>query len=273
MGKEDYFISGFHDATIGDDGSVLDDIVYSKDLFCEEIHFKRSWMPLTHIARKSILVNISDAIAMNARPLYALLGLVIPKDFSYKELDELQKAFRDICSEYGVRIIGGDTTAGKSLMISVTIVSQTKDPLFRSSMKKGDLIAYTGNLGESKKGLMRLLRGGKLATCKRFISPNLRSEFLYEARKWLHAGLDISDGLSKDLSRMCKQSGYFDVKFFAPISRAKLCSGEEYEMLFAFAPKNLARIQAIAKKHRVPLNLVGRACRGKYSDRCKENHF
>ena len=86
MGKEEYFISKFTSATIGDDGAVIGDRVYSKDLFCEDIHFKRSWMSLAQIAKKSMLVNISDAIAMNATPKQALIGIVIPAHFSHKNL-------------------------------------------------------------------------------------------------------------------------------------------------------------------------------------------
>lgn len=166
MGKEEYFISKFQNATIGDDGAFIDGVVYSKDLFCEDIHFKRSWMSLKQIASKSMLVNISDAIAMNAKPLYALLGLSIPATFSFQHLDELAQGFNEVAKEYGVKIIGGDTTSGTKLMISVTIVSQTKNPIFRKSLKVGDFLAYTGDVGESKKGLTTLLRGGRLSSKK-----------------------------------------------------------------------------------------------------------
>ena len=77
--KESFFISLFDTKYIGDDGAVIGDTIYSKDLFCEDIHFKREWMSLEEISYKSMLINISDAIVMNAKPLYALIGIKIPK--------------------------------------------------------------------------------------------------------------------------------------------------------------------------------------------------
>ena len=93
MGKEAYFIKQFSSKYIGDDGAVLGKNIYSKDLFCEGIHFKREWMSLDKIAYKSMLVNISDAIAMNAKPDFALIGVVIPKTFTCKELSLLADGF------------------------------------------------------------------------------------------------------------------------------------------------------------------------------------
>jgi len=273
MNKEEYFISGFNSKKIGDDGAVIGSFVYSKDLFCEDIHFKLSWMSLKNIAIKSMLVNISDAIAMNAKPKQALLGLVIPSHFKLKQLHELSSGFEEISKKYNIEIIGGDTTSGDKLMISVTIISQTNKPIYRNNMKKGDLIAYTGTLGDSKKGLTKLLRGGKISSKNRFISPKLKADFFYDASKYVTAGLDISDGLSKDLSRLCKSSGKLGVKFSKKLSKNLCCSGEEYEMLFSFNSKNLEKIKSLAKKHRTPITIFAKACRGRYTSTCKENHF
>ncbi len=273
MNKEEYIISKFQSSKIGDDGAVIGDLVYSKDLFCENIHFKLSWMDLKHIAIKSMLVNISDAIAMNARPIQALIGLVIPSNFSLKQIQELSSGFKEISDKYNIEIIGGDTTSGEKLMISITIISQTKKPIYRTGMKKGNFIAYTGKIGNSKKDLTKLLREGKVSSNSRFITPILKADFFYEASKYVTAGLDISDGLSKDLSRLCKSSGNIGIKFFKKLSKNELCSGEEYEMLFSFAPKNLAKLKSIAKKHRIKLNIIGITCRGRYYSTCKEHHF
>lgn len=273
MSKEEYFISGFNSKKIGDDGAVIGSLVYSKDLFCEDIHFKLSWMSLKNIAIKSMLVNISDAIAMNAKPKQALLGLVIPSHFKLKELHELSSGFEEIAKKYNIEIIGGDTTSGDKLMISVTIISHTTKPMYRNNMRKGDLIAYTGTLGNSKKGLTKLLRGGKLSSKSKFITPSLKADFFYDASKYITAGLDISDGLSKDLSRLCKSSGKLGVKFSKKLSKNLLCSGEEYEMLFSFNSINLNKIKSLAKKHKTPITIFAKACRGKYTSTCKENHF
>jgi len=272
MNKEEYFISGFKSKKIGDDGAVIGNLVYSKDLFCEDIHFKLVWMSLKNIVIKSMLVNISDAIAMNAQPKQALLGLVIPPYFCASQLQELSKGFEEISQQYGIEIIGGDTTSGEKLMISVTIISQTKNPIYRHTMKNRDFIAYTGTLGESKQGLTKLLRGGKLHSKSRFVTPVLKGNFFYEASKYINAGLDISDGLSKDLSRLCK-STKLGIKFIKKLTKQELCSGEEYEMLFSFSPKNLAKIKSIAKKNRTKITIIAQAQKGKYHSQCKENHF
>ncbi len=273
MNKEEYLISNFKSKKIGDDGAVVGELVYSKDLFCEDIHFKLSWMSLKQIAIKSMLVNISDAIAMNAEPKQALIGLVVPSSFSLKQIEELSSGFTKISNQYKIEIIGGDTTSGKKLIISITIISQTKNPIYRHGMKKGDFVAYTGKLGESKKGLTKLLRGGKLSSKSRFITPSLKADFFYEASKFVSAGLDISDGLSKDLSRLCKSSGNKGVDFIKNFSKHELCSGEEYEMLFSFAPSNRAKIESLAKKHRVDITIFAKAKQGHYLSTCRENHF
>ena len=76
MNKEEYFIKQFSgNKVIGDDGAFIDGFVYSMDAFFENVHFKKEWMSLKQIAYKSMIVNISDAIVMNATPLYALLSV------------------------------------------------------------------------------------------------------------------------------------------------------------------------------------------------------
>ena len=86
MNKEDYFISLFKSKKIGDDGAVIGDYIYSNDAFFENVHFKKEWLSLDQIAYKAMIVNISDAIAMNAKPLYALLSIAIPSTYSKNDL-------------------------------------------------------------------------------------------------------------------------------------------------------------------------------------------
>lgn len=272
MSKEDYFISLFESKYIGDDGAVIKDMVFSKDLFCEDIHFKREWMSLKEIAAKSVLVNISDAIVMNAIPKQLLLGIKIPKEFNYKDIKELQSGFSEVCKEYDIDIIGGDTVAGDKLDISVTLISKCKVPVHRKGIKKGFLFAYTGTLGSSKKDLKKLQRKQKNHKNSKFIKPQLKAKFFYEASRYISSALDISDGLYKDLSRLAKinKTG---VEFFKKLPKCVACSGEEYEILFAFDKRYKKRILSLAKKYRVPLNIFAKAKRGKFKNSCKENHF
>ncbi len=270
--KESFFISLFPDTHIGDDGAVIGNTVYSKDLFCEEIHFRRSWFTLEQIAYKSMLVNISDAIVMNARPRYALIGIKIPSDFTTAQMQEIAKGFLRAAKEYGFEIIGGDTVAGERLDISVTLVSHTDRPICRNGVQIGDLIAYTGDIGTVKQDLETLLAGGSVAEDSKFITPRLKADFFYEAAPCIHAALDISDGLSKDLSRLSKASNV-GFEFIHSFNHERLCSGEEYEILFAFAPKEREKIEAIAAKHNTPITIFATATEGHYKSVCPPNHF
>ncbi len=272
MNKEDYFISLFKNRYIGDDGAVIDNIVYSKDLFCEDIHFKRDWMSLKEIAKKSVLVNISDAIVMNAKPVYLLLGIKIPKKFNYKQIRELNEGFKEISKEYGIKIIGGDTIAGDKLDISITLISKVKKPIKRKGIKKGFLFAYTGTLGESKKELKKLLQGKKILKNSKFIKPKLKDKFFYKASKYISSALDISDGLYKDLSRLT-YANKIGVKFIKKFKKSIACSGEEYEILFAFDKRYKDKILSMAKQTKTPITIFAKAKRGKFRSLCKENHF
>ena len=274
MSKEAFFISEFSSKHIGDDGAVVGDFVYSKDLFCEDIHFKRSWMSLEQIAQKSMLVNISDAVAMNAQPKYALIGVVMPKEFDYANLRELSTGFQNVARAYGIEIIGGDTTAGDTLMISITIIAKRPSKvLYRSGAKVGDLVAYTGTLGQSHKELTRLMRGGHVGKESRFMKPSLKAAFVSKATKHLNAGMDISDGLSKDLSRLLKASGNLGLHVKHQMPKRTLCSGEEYEMLLSFDARKKKIVERIAKQTRTKVTIVGKIARKHYVCRCKEHHF
>ena len=110
MNKENYFIKKIKNNNyIGDDGAVItkklkknENYIYSSDGFFQDVHFKTSWMSLEQIAIKSMLVNISDAIAMNAVPKYALLTIAIPKDYSKKQLKELANGFKKIAKKFNI---------------------------------------------------------------------------------------------------------------------------------------------------------------------------
>ncbi len=274
MNKEDYFIKQFdkNSSFIGDDGALVENLVYSNDAFFEDVHFKKDWFSLKQIARKAMLVNISDAIAMNAVPKYALLTVAFPKEYTKKDIKKLSQGFLEVAKEYGIEIIGGDTISNIKLDISVTIISKTNDAKLRNGIKKDDLICYTGDLGTCKKDLEKLLAGKKISKTSKFYEPKLKAEFFYEVSKYVNAAMDISDGLFFELERMSKQSKV-GFKFFDNISKEIACSGEEYELLFSFSPKHINKIEEIAKKHNVILNIFAKANKGKFRCDCKNHHF
>ncbi|MDD2266807.1 thiamine-phosphate kinase [Sulfuricurvum sp.] len=274
MNVENYFISTFRSSQkyIGDDGACIGKWVYSKDLFFENVHFKRKWLTPYQIGYKAMIINISDAVAMNATPKYALLGVAMPKSMSLHEMDELSRGMQEATSQYGVEIIGGDTIGNSKLDLSITIVSHASHPLLRRGIKKGDVIAYTGTIGQSAKELNYLLSGGKTHSKSRFVAPRLRQGFVRRSRRYLRAGMDISDGLFSDVEKLCSVNR-MRIRFEKKIAKKIGCSGEEYEMLIAFSPKRLSTIRRIAAVSRTPVTVVGKVQRGRFTNRCKRHHF
>ena len=272
MNKEDYLIQNLSSAYIGDDGAVVGDKIYSMDAFFENVHFKREWMSLGQIARKAMLVNLSDAVAMNAQPLYALITLSLPKDITTEDIDEISASLHKVAAEYSCEIIGGDTIAGERLDFSITIISESENPLTRKGLEEGYLLAYTGRLGESKKDLNRLFNGEKISDNSRFIEPILRSEFIEKSRPYLSVGMDISDGLFCDTNKLL---AYNDLGFepIIDIEDEVGSSGEEYEMLIGFDAKNREAIEKIANDLNVPLTLFAKVADNNRRFECVGHHF
>lgn len=274
MNAENYFISTFcsSGSYIGDDGALLGTWVYSKDLFFENVHFKRTWLSLYQIGYKAMIINISDAIAMNAIPKYALLGVAMPKSMSLSQMDELSSGIQAAAAQYSIEIIGGDTIGNSKLDLSVTIISKATAPLMRRGLKRGDILAYTGKIGKSAKQLRYLLAGGRVHTQSCFATPKLRQSFVMQSRPYLRCGMDISDGLFSDIEKLCR-SNRMGIRFLRKIDKKIGCSGEEYEMLVAFPPHRLRTIRRIAARTRTTITPVARAVRGSYVNRCKRHHF
>ncbi len=271
--KEEFLISQLDSKYIGDDGAVIGGMVYSMDAFHEDIHFRRAWMSLRQIARKAMLINLSDAIAMNATPLYALVTVSIPRDFSQDEIRELTQSLESTAREFGCEIIGGDTVGGDKLHLSITIISKSDNPLLREGLREGDLLAYTGLLGESKRDLDRLLSGEKIAADSRFYEPTLRREFITKASDYLRAGMDISDGLYCDTNKILDHN---DMGFdsIIDIDDNIGLSGEEYEMLVGFSSENLECMMEVAEETKTPLTVFARVVKNERRfGNCKSHHF
>lgn len=139
-------------------------------------------------------------------------------------------------------------------------------------MRNGYLLAYTGNLGKSKKNLQTLRNSGVLHTKSKFVNIKLREKFVKQSCRFLSSGMDISDGLYSDLEKLSSvnKTGF---KFHKKISKFASCSGEEYEMLVAFDKRNQKTMQRRAKQTRTPLNIFATSARIKYNSRCKAHHF
>ncbi len=274
INTENYFIKHMASKSrhIGDDGALIKSLVYSKDLFFENVHFKRSWLSMYEIAVRAMMVNISDAVAMNAKPKYALLGVAMPSNLSLQDMKELTRGFIETAQKFNIEIIGGDTIANSKLDISVTIISDVKKPLFRTQLKKNHLVAFTGTLGRSAKELRYLLAGGILHKQSKFNAINLRDTFINDATTSLSSGMDISDGLFSDLEKLSKINR-LGFNFLATIPKLYACSGEEYEMLVTFPPNKRKKVIRLAQRNRVKLTIFATSRRGKFKNRCKLHHF
>ena len=270
--KEHYLINSLSSKHIGDDAAVIGDTLYSMDAFFEDVHFKREWMSIAQIGRKAMLINLSDAIAMNAQPQFALVTVSIPKAMTESEIDELTQSMENTAKEYNCEIIGGDTIGGDKLHLSITIISKSDTPLLRTGLKVGDLLAYTGTLGESKRDMDALFRGEKIANNSRFLEPTLRADFIAKARPFLRTGMDISDGLFCDTNKMLDINKYgFDE--FDEITDEVGLSGEEFEMLVSFAPEHYSDIMQIAEETNTLLTVFAKVAKNSDRYKCKSHHF
>ncbi|MFO7616919.1 MAG: thiamine-phosphate kinase [Bacteroidales bacterium] len=259
---------------VGDDAAVLDHsgemTVVTSDLLLEGIHFDLTYTPLKHLGYKSVIVNLSDLYAMNARPRQVVVSLGISSKMSLKAVDELYEGIKLACRDYEVDIVGGDTCASLTgLTISITALgtARKEDLVYRSGAGPGDWIGVTGNLGAAYMGLMLLQRENRLFRQDPGYRPSLSGfEYLIgrqlrpEACRHLgvalagagirpNAMIDLSDGLSSDLIHLCEASGtgclveaewipvheetarLSDEMLLSPLVAA-LNGGEDYELLF-----------------------------------------
>lgn len=286
MDREARFISTLQKRKItrfiGDDGAVVADKlsakVYAMDLFCEGVHFLVPQFSYYQIAKKAFLVNISDILAMGAKPKYALLGISLSDTMSARDICELQRGFSAVCKEFGVKIIGGDTIKDSKLNITITMIGTApKRPILRSNFKVGDIVFHTQNLRKSQnlgvvaKEMRYLYRGARISKHSKFYAPTLHAKFIYEILGFVRGGMDISDGLFNELNRISTINNVA-FKFLTPINRANARSGEEYEFLFSIKARDEVRLRRIAKKCRVELVKVAKIVRGKERFHCTAWH-
>ena len=216
---------------IGDDSAILqfsgdEETLVTTDLLMEGVHFDLTYFPLKHLGYKAVIANISDIYAMNGTPKQITVSLALSRKFCIEDVEELYAGMRLACQQYGVDIIGGDTSSSLTgLAISITAIGTAPKgtAVKRNGAKETDLICVTGNLGAAYMGL-QLLEREKLATAGKDIQPDfqgkeyiLERQLKPEARKEVVEKLreegiiptsmiDISDGLSSELMHICKQS-------------------------------------------------------------------
>jgi thiamine-monophosphate kinase len=197
---------------IGDDGAVIAQpkgkVVLATDIAVEGTHFNREWSSLFEIGAKITAANLADIYAMGGRPEYLLVAAALPRGFTIPEIQELARGIVDEASKVGARVVGGDITASKDLVISVAAYGSVKDSVTRSGAQVGDLVIISDLPGASAVGLELLKQGVRDDRTL----PHRRPIVNYEAaRDFALAGVsamcDVSDGLTSELLHIAKASG------------------------------------------------------------------
>jgi thiamine-monophosphate kinase len=269
----------------GDDAAILDhfgkQVVVTKDLLIEGVHFDLMYTPLKHLGYKTVVVNVSDIYAMNGTPGQILIGLGVSNRISVEALDEFYEGVMAACEYYGVDLVGGDTTtSNKGFIISCTAIGEVSPDMFvkRSGAKKGDLLCVSGDLGGAFLGLTLLEREKRIYMESPKVQPDLEGEKYIigrilkpEARKDIIAFfeekeirptsmIDISDGLSSEILHICTQSQVGCVlyeekipiaeesrnaafKFKLDPTACALSGGEDYELLFTIPQDDFEKIR------------------------------
>ena len=272
---------------IGDDSAILnfdkDKVLVSSDMLVEGVHFDLSYMPLKHLGYKAVVSNVSDICSMNSKCSQILVNLGVSNRFSLEAIEELYIGINAACKNYGVGLVGGDTTSSnKGLIISVTAIGSNKSNSIvkRVGAKINDLIVVSGDLGGAFIGLKILEREKEvfkvnpnnqpdLSSYKYVVQRQLKPEarkdiidFLSNSKIIPTSMIDISDGLSSELLHISEKSkvgmhvyenkipigdetiSVCDEFNLNPITIA-LSGGEDYELLFTIDQSSYEKIKNI----------------------------
>ena len=256
-------------AGIGDDCAVLDvpageRLCVSTDSSVEGVHFRREWLTPAEIGYRATMAALSDLAAMAARPLGLLVALAAPTAWR-TSLDGIADGIGAAARDGGAPVLGGDTTGGERLALTITVLGAAAEPVTRGGGRAGDALFVTGRLGGPRLAL-DALEAGRVpdrAHRDRFARPRAR---LLEAR-WLagrgaSALIDVSDGLLGDAAHLAAASAArvtIDLQRVPCVAGARpldaAASGEEYELLCA-APATIDAAE-FERAFGVPLTGVG----------------
>jgi thiamine-monophosphate kinase len=302
---------GRRDATvrlgIGDDAAVIasranHDWVLSCDAFLEGIHFLAKTHPPDSVGFKSLVRATSDLAAMGATPRFFLLTLAVPASRTGTWLDGFLRGMARAARAMNMVLLGGDTTKSGTVSISITVLGEIArgHAVTRSGARPGDLIYVSGTLGRAQLGLEVLLKSPSRAKpltarsakdsdpeLRRLLRPHLYPAIRLEFGAWLakhriaSAMMDISDGLSTDLARLCAASRVGAQIRSASIPKVALPEaltkhlkrlnldplkmalhgGDDYELLFTVSPRDVKMVSKAPGFSQ--LTAIGRITRGR----------
>jgi thiamine-monophosphate kinase len=204
----------------GDDSAVIvadQSFVVSTDTLIENHDFKLDWSSSFDLGYKAVATNLADIAAMGAKPTALVVALVVPSSTKISWLEGFADGLDAACKQLalGAGVVGGDLASGEQIVVSVTVHGsmEGRSPVLRSGAKAGDVVAVAGTLGKSSCGLALLQSGNKdlINSYDDWVSYHLRPEPpIQQGVEAAIAGatsmLDVSDGLSQDLIRICKAS-------------------------------------------------------------------
>lgn len=258
------------DLGVGDDSALLTPPLQQQLVICADTlvagrHFPMNTDPHA-IGWKSVAVNLSDIAAMGATPHSILLALSLPQ-IDHDWLKAFSQGLYDCCDQFGVSLIGGDTTQSPHLTLSVTALGWVDigQAIPRSGAKPGDLICVSGTVGDAAFALQHL--GHPLQ--KRLDYPTPRCQLGAALKGLAHSMIDISDGLAQDLGHILKASqvGAKLQLENLPISptlqtlddaqkwQYALAGGDDYELCFTISPQNYQKL--LQKQLDVSISMIG----------------
>jgi thiamine-monophosphate kinase len=247
-------------AGVGDDGAVLRppvgrELVTVIDTMVSGTHFPTGMTP-RDIGYRIVAVNLSDIAAMGAEPRWMTLALTLV-DADAEWLNEFAAGLYEAADEWGVVLVGGDTTRGEQLVVSVQMSGDLEPgtAMYRSGAKPGDTIYVTGTVGDAAAGLEQLLSGSSNHyLARRFARPSARVAAGRVLAGIANAAIDLSDGLVADLSKLIQASDVgaeIDVRCL-PLSQELLDAvgrekalqyatggGDDYELCFTVPESRL----------------------------------
>lgn len=256
------------------------ELVLKTDPVAEGVHFLADDAP-EDVAWKALAVNVSDLAAKAARPIGYLMALSFPKAPTAAWLARFAAGLAEAQASFGCHLIGGDTDRRPGpLTVTITVIGEVERGRMvrRGTARPGDVVFVSGTLGDAALGLA-LRKDPALATAwalspaeaehlrRRYARPEPRLSLAHALRDHASAAMDISDGLAKDLARMCAASACAAAVRFAdlPLSPAAAkalaadpalanriaAAGDDYEVLTAVPAAHEAAFQAAAAVARI----------------------